>query len=289
MKTLVFFYSYGMGGWGDMIKGLHTCWCWAKATGRELKIDFSWHIFGTFFQQHRYLKDRLASVTLTTIDGAAKYTVKSLERFADQEEIVVACNWFNPAANGSVDPLPFYKELYTTIFPLTIEKKIPATYHTFHCRVGDKYLNEAYSCKGDNRIGSFDRLSKTIAEYNAFGHPATLVASDSEHIVNRLLKEIPGSFTLCPKPYHIAYKCPDIELKIPSMRNTILEHYAMTKSQGIYMMSYSGFPITAALVQNIPLQIWNMGCVLETYRDELVNYIRSRYAAFNSQLKSLSD
>uniref|UniRef100_A0A6C0K271 Glycosyltransferase n=1 Tax=viral metagenome TaxID=1070528 RepID=A0A6C0K271_9ZZZZ len=278
-NTLVFFYSYGMGGWGDMVKGLHTCWCWAKATHRELKIDFSWHIFGTFFKQHRYLQDRPSYVTLNMIDKSADYTVRSLDQYADKEEIVLTCNWFKLSANSSIDPLPFYKELYTTIFPLTIEKEIPATYHTFHCRVGDKYLQEAYGSKGDNRIGSFDRLGKIIDQYNAFGHSATLVASDSEAVVNRLLKEIPGSFTLCPKPYHIAYKCPDIEFKIPSMRNTILEHYAMTKSQGIYKVSYSGFPITAALIQNVPLQVWSMEGSLGTYRDEMVDAIRECYAA----------
>jgi len=279
MKTLVFFYSYGMGGWADLLKGLHTCWCCAKATGRELKIDFSWHLLGTFFKQHQCLKDRAARVTLNMIDRSADYTVRSLEPFADEEEIILTCNWFNPVANGSVDPLPFYKELYTSIFPLTIEKELPVTYHTFHCRVGDKYLQEAYGSKGDNRIGSFDRLGKIIAEYNSFGHSATLVASDSEAIVNRLLKEIPGSFTLCPKPYHFAYKCPDIEFKIPSMRNTILEHYAMTKSQGIYKVSYSGFPLTAALVQNVPLQVWSMEGSLGTYRDALVDSIRGSYAS----------
>jgi len=213
------------------------------------------------------------------IDKSADYTVRSLDQYADKEEIVLTCNWFKLSANSSIDPLPFYKELYTTIFPLTIEKEIPATYHTFHCRVGDKYLQEAYGSKGDNRIGSFDRLGKIIDQYNAFGHSATLVASDSEAVVNRLLKEIPGSFTLCPKPYHIAYKCPDIEFKIPSMRNTILEHYAMTKSQGIYKVSYSGFPITAALIQNVPLQVWSMEGSLGTYRDEMVDAIRECYAA----------
>ena len=234
---------------------------------------------GTLFKQHQYLKDRPARVTLNMIDKSAEYTVQSLEPFADQEEIVVTCNWFNPVANGSVDPLPFYKELYTTIFPTVIEREIPASYHTFHCRIGDKYLQEAYSSKGDNRIGSFDRLGKIIEQYNALGHPATLVASDSEVIVNRLLKDIPGAFTLCPKPYHLAYKCADIEFKIPSIRDTVLEHYAMTKSQGIYKVSYSGFPITAALVQNIPLQVWSMQGVLGSYRDELVDYIRGRYAS----------
>ena len=262
-----------------MVRGLHTCWCWAKATGRELKIDFSWHILGTLFHQHRYIQNRIAPVTLNMIDKTTQYTVRTLDPFADQEEIVLTCNWFNPIANGSVDPLPFYKELYTTIFPIIIERDIPATYHTFHCRVGDKYLQEAYSCKGDNRIGSFDRLGKIIEQYNALGHSATLVASDNEVIVNRLLRDIPGSFTLCPRPYHLAYKCTDIEFKIPSIRDTILEHYAMTKSQGIYKVSYSGFPITAALVQNIPLQVWSMEGSLGTYRDTMVDSIRECYAA----------
>lgn len=279
MKTLVFFYSYGMGGWGDLIRGLHTCWCWAKATGRELKIDFTWHILGTLFHQHRYIQGRIVPVTLNMIDKSANYTVRSLDPYADKEEIILTCNWFNPVANGSVDPLPFYKELYTTIFPTLIERDIPTVYHTFHCRIGDKYLQEAYSCKGDNRIGSFDRLGKIIEQYNALGHPATLVASDNEVIVNRLLRDIPGAFTLCPKPYHLAYKCADIEFKIPSIRDTILEHYAMTKSQGIYKVSYSGFPITAALVQNVPLQVWSMEGSLGTYRDAFLDHIRSLYAA----------
>jgi hypothetical protein len=280
MKTLIFFYSYGMGGWGDMIKGLHTCWCWAKASGRQLKIDFSWHIFGTIFPQHRYLDGKALGLTFNSIDKVGEFNCQSLEKYADKEEILVTCNWFKPSSIGDIDPLPFFKELYTEIFPLTVGKGIPGAYHTFHCRVGDKYLKEAYSCKGDNRIGSFDRLGKIIDEYNAFGYPATLVASDSEAVVTRLLAKIPGSFTLCPQPYHLAYRSPDIDSKVDQIRNTILEHYAMTKSLGIYKVAYSGFPITAATVNNIPLQMWNTEGKLVVYKDEHLDYIRALYTAF---------
>ena len=228
------------------------------------------------FLQHRYLDGKEVQPTLHSIDRLGEYTSESLGKYADQEEIVVTCNWFVPRCIGKVDPLPFFKELYTEIFPLTIaiERQIPAVYHTFHCRVGDKYLVEAHGSKDDNRIDSFDRLETAIKDYCALGHPATLVASDSEAVVTRLLAAIPGAFTLCPAPYHTSSWSPAIESNMNQFRDTIIEHYAMTKSLGIYMVAYSGFPITAAAVNNIPLQMWSKDGKLAPYNDEHLDYIR---------------
>jgi hypothetical protein len=39
---------------------------------------------------------------------------------------------------------------------------------------------------------------------------------------------------------------------------------------GIYMMSYSGFPITAAMIGRLPLKIWSEQCVLQDYSDSMV-------------------
>jgi len=88
------------------------------------------------------------------------------------------------------------------------------------------------------------------------------------------LKAIPNSFTICPRPYHIAYPHAEIYSKLGDILSMIQEHKAMTESAGIYMMSYSGFPITAALIGSKPLQIWNEECTLFWYSDPMVQGIR---------------
>jgi hypothetical protein len=48
------------------------------------------------------------------------------------------------------------------------------------------------------------------------------------------------------------------------------------------MMSYSGFPITAALIGNLPLKIWSEDCVMTDYSDTMVDEINSqRLKTFN--------
>jgi len=42
------------------------------------------------------------------------------------------------------------------------------------------------------------------------------------------------------------------------------------------MMSYSGFPITAAMIGGVPLKIWSEQCVLQDYSDSMVEYFRLR-------------
>jgi hypothetical protein len=199
--------------------------------------------------------------------------VERLQEFSDKNEIIIACNWFSVESIGSVDPFPFYKELYTRFFPVP-EIKISEPYHVLHCRVGDKYLSEATSCKSDDRIKSFSRLPTIIDQYNAFKHPKTLVCSDSAIIIEKLLKAIPNSFSICPRPYHIAYPHAEIYSKLEDILLMIQEHKAMTESAGIYMMSYSGFPITAGLIGGISLQLWNEECILFWYSDPMVNEIR---------------
>jgi hypothetical protein len=56
----------------------------------------------------------------------------------------------------------------------------------------------------------------------------------------------------------------------------IQEHRAISESATIYMMSYSGFPITAAMIGGVPLKIWSEQCVLQDYSDSMVEYFKLR-------------
>jgi hypothetical protein len=273
MKTLVFLYTYRLGGWGDFLKGLHTCWCWAKATKRVLQIDLRLHILGHLFPQYAIGPPAHVQLTLNAIDKVGAATVATLESFSEQNEIIIACNWFDPGAIGSVDPLPFFKELYTTLFPVP-RTELALPYHVLHCRLGDQYLSEATACKGDNRIKSFARLGTILEQYRALNHPRTLVCSDSALVLDKLLKEIPNSFAICSKPYHIAYPSPAIGDRVADIQAMIQEHQAISESAGVYMMSYSGFPITAAMIKGIPLKIWTEDCVLQDYTDSMVKHLR---------------
>jgi len=268
MKTLTFIYSYHMGGWGDMLKGLHTAWCWAQGTNRTLRIDFSRHIFSKLFPQHQHL---VHAVSLHSIDKLGQITIEDVLKLDSLPDITVTCNWFDRKSIGSVNPLPFFQELYTTIFPL--EGIVPEKpYHALHCRLGDKYLTEAYGCKSDNRIGSFETLKKVIEDYRD-SKERIMICSDHPSAITKLLADIPNSFCLCPKPYHIAYNSPDIESRLADIKAMILEHRALVQAESITMVSYSGFPITASIHRNIPLFVWREG-VKGVYTDDLTESFR---------------
>jgi len=252
-----------MGGWGAMLQGLHTAWCWAKGTNRTLRIDFSRHVFSKLFPQHQH---PVHAVSISSIDKLGQVSLEDVLKQDSLPDIAVTCNWFNRKCIGTVNPLPFFQELYTTIFPL--EGVVPERpYHVLHCRLGDKYLAEAYYCKSDNRIGSFETLKKVIGDYRD-SKERIMICSDHPSAIVKLLAEIPNSFCLCPKPYHIAYNSPDIENRLADIKAMILEHRALVQAESITMVSYSGFPVTASIHQNTPLFVWKEG-IKELYTDDL--------------------
>jgi hypothetical protein len=273
-KMLVFYYSYGMGGWGDMIKGLHTCWCWARATGRELRIDFRKHVFGDVFPQYgKELALRLEGAqVLNLIDKVGGTGVEEIAK-VEADVLVVACNWFHPESVKGVEReivLGYYDALYRDLFPVCagnvdVEE---GTYRVFHCRMGDKYLSEAYACKGDNRIGSMGVLAEQIRAFGG-GGGKTMVCSDHASVIRSLLTQIPNSFCVCTEPYHIAYYRDDLVQRMGPIRAMIYEHYLMSRSTEIWMAAYSGFPITAAMVGEVDLVLKG-----ETYRDDYVDFVQ---------------
>jgi hypothetical protein len=280
-KTLVFYYSYGMGGWGDLLKGLHTCWCWAKATGRALRIDFRKHVFGDVFPQYgKELMLRLEGAqVLNLIDKVGGLGVEEIAK-VEADVIVVACNWFHPNSVKGVERevvLAYYDALYRDLFSVSMEGVgvEEGTYRVFHCRMGDKYLSEAYACKGDNRIGSMAVLAEQIRAFGGVGDAnggegnKTMVCSDHASVIRSLLTQIPNSFCMCTEPYHIAYYRDDLVERLGPIRAMIYEHFVMSRSTGIWMAAYSGFPITAAMVGGVPLVLKG-----ETYRDDYVDFVR---------------
>lgn len=151
-------------------------------------------------------------------------------------------------------------------------------YKVFHCRMGDKYLTEATACKSDNRLGTMGDLVAKLDRYIRLrGESRTLVCSDSASMIGSLLQRIPDSICICKEPYHIAYVNRDAERSFEGMidyvrriREMIAEHKAMSRASLVYMASYSGFPITAAMIGNMPLLLDG-----KVYHDEYVDYIRS--------------
>lgn len=277
-RQLVLIYSYGMGGWGDLLKGLHTCWCWAVQTNRELRIDFSRHVFGKLFPQYAVDLVAKCNQTLNLLDKVGQVGVSDIAGLDDVETLGVVCNWFSPASIEGVPGevvLRYFEKVYTELFPIRPlggATGMAGGYNVFHCRMGDKYLSEAYACKGDNRMGSMGEVMTKLALYKeGIGGEKrrTLVCSDHEGMIRSLLQQIPNSFCVCKEPYHIAYYTADIERRIGSIREMIEEHCAISRSRLVFMVSYSGFPITAAMIGNVPLSLGG-----EEYHDEYVDFIR---------------
>ncbi len=96
-----------------------------------------------------------------------------------------------------------------------------------------------------------------------------MVCSDHASVIRSLLGQIPNSFCVCTEPYHIAYFREDLVQRIGTIRAMIYEHCMMSRSAGIWMAAYSGFPITAAMIGGIPLVLKG-----GAYRDSYVDFVR---------------
>jgi hypothetical protein len=276
MRKLYFIYTYNCGGLADMIKGSATAWYLAKKTDRQFHILFQ-HELGILF------RDKLASRTILStlpmlrlIDGKTSHKLISTIT-NEQSDIGVLANttldFFESDPKFLITIRPYLQTFYTTILPITkLDPKFPE-FQVLHCRMGDKTLAEATN-KSDNRIGSMESYRSKLAYYieHCANNMPTLVCTDHEPTQRELLTTLPNSWSINTRPYHFAYNTrtiPQTDI-IESIQSTLQEHEMMSRAKRIIQFVYSGFPILASAIGQVPLFLLTENA-LEPYTCEWTN------------------
>jgi hypothetical protein len=116
-------------------------------------------------------------------------------------------------------------------------------YITLHLRLGDgiayKYY---YSDERPYNQGKIENFIKTNQDKNI------LFLCDDKKYIN----SIKCKFNLITTEYDIGHTTFNQTTELQTL-NTVSEYYLLTKSKEIYMGSYSGFSITAACFNNVPI------------------------------------
>lgn len=145
------------------------------------------------------------------------------------------------------------------ILPETLLRILPTgstPYVSFHLRLGDKFLETDKSyvkCKGDKR--PFD-LVASIYEINRliFMGESVVLFCDNQKYKNIILKKCPGLIVTSASIGHTSFENTTEE----QVMDTVSEFYIMSRSSKIVALSYSGFSLTAARFNSVPVE-----CVYE--------------------------
>jgi hypothetical protein len=267
-KFLFLEYDYNRGGLGDLWKGGFLVFCISKFSDRIFSFDLRPHIIDKLYSITDIVKDNVYDDTKIIFN---EYSYIPLGMIIDDIKsstkkcIKMICNrWrheiFLSREMNIRDLISEYNKLFQKQFSINhhslIEKyNLHEKFIVFHCRCGDMYLNESTQLfKSDNRISSFELLEKKIQFFNSIEkNDKIMICGDSESIVKMLLSKIPNSFTISPKPHHFAFH--SNESHLVSIQNTFEEHALISKAKSIYMCVYSGYPLTAALENDIPVYL----------------------------------
>lgn len=254
VPKLIFFYTYGCGGLGDLIKGMASVWWIAQKSGREFSIEFR-HELGVLFPDKMMKRRDVLLPSISLIDKRTSGNLLDLLNSPSivNRDVLIACNGdldhFTKYENYAKQMLPFFQKVYTEFLPIR-QISLSEKFQVLHCRMGDVYLNEATN-RSDNRIGGIDVFNRKLDIFKRlFAGMRTLICCDSKEYLQELLATVPNSFSVCKEPYHFAYNTrkkaqSDI---IESIRETLAEHELMSRGDRILMMVYSGFPIIASLI-----------------------------------------
>lgn len=244
-----------------MIKGSATAWYLAQKTGRTFHILF-YHELGILFRDKLASHSILSSLPmLRLIDGKTSHKLISTIT-NEQSDIGVFSNtsldFFETDPKFLRTIRPYLQTLYTTILPITRLDPAFPEFQVLHCRMGDKTLSEATD-KSDNRIGSMKSYRAKLDYFiaNCANEMPTLVCTDHEPTQRKLLASLPNSWSINKNPYHFAYNTRTIPQSdiIESIQSTLQEHEMMTRSKRIIQFVYSGFPILASSIGNVPIFI----------------------------------
>ena len=282
--TLYFAYTHGCGGLGDMIKGMATCLYIATNFGYNFDYRFN-HEMGQIFKDKTF-KPHEKYPVLRYIDH--KQSRPIVDFFKNDknrtQSYILYINGCLDFPRNPIDPskpflsevTPFLNRYYKEILPIYNYIQAPnitqlsAPYQVLHVRMGDLYLNEATN-KGDNRIKNQGNYEEKL-EYciQNLPHKPTLVCSDCQAIQQEILSKLPGSFVVQTNQYHFAYRTgrPTDQI-VDSIKDTLVEHKIMTHADAIYKFVYSGYPILAATIGNVPLyEVTKNG--FELYKSEWI-------------------
>jgi hypothetical protein len=262
-SPVIFIYSYNCGGLADMIKGSSTAYFIATETNRPFQIRFHHKELASIFPENRIETHTTKPILIKLIDRKISGNLLDIANQTKHIPMYIFSNtpldFFNIIPNYLDKIKPYFQEFYSKWLPINNPPLTQhAKYQVLHCRMGDLYLNEATN-KGDNRIKNIEHFNGCLETYKQkclTGLPV-LVCSDHKETRDKLLKEIPNSFPPNGSPYHFAYNTrkQSTEQIIHSTKNTLHEHYQMSKGDHIHIFAYSGFPIIASLIGNIPIYI----------------------------------
>lgn len=262
MKLIFEYLYFECGGYGDLFKGLMTTYCLAKLSKRDLIIDFSNHVLGEIFPQYNI------KYIATTKYDLLSYNKTYFKQFVNeimnnkQEIISIKCNIFElPLFDANI--INYVREFnqcfYKTLLPIENLHMNITNYNNYvvlHCRMGDAFLSGG-TISSDIRTLKSD-VERKVITFNENIKEKTQIACDNVETLNFISNLVTNEkFTICKEPYHMSSNTCINDKTKQSIKETIYEHYVMSKAKAIYILSNSGYPITASWICNIPIYVIN--------------------------------
>lgn len=244
-KTIIYYYSYGNGGIGDMLKYFMYLLAICIKTKIKLKYFLNDYPVNKFIKlKYDKMYERPSSdklVEITCIDEILKLNV-------NVKYIICDCNLFYKI-NNITDHIPFpINNVFFFTKEITDTYSIKYPYVSVHLRLGDKFIEtpEKYkACPCDVRDFNENVLINYIRE-NV--NDNILFFCDNKMYKYKIKNKFPLIKIIDHDIGHTSYK----NISLEQMKNTIIEFYLICKSNKIIAASESGFSKVASYFYKRP-------------------------------------
>jgi len=243
-STIVYYFTYGSGGIGDMLKYFMYLLAFCIKNKIQLKYFLNDYPISKFIKlKHEKMYEKSNSgdfVEITHINQLSK--LRTNVKYLVQPFILYKINDISKYISFSISNVFYFSKDITNMY------NVIEPYNSIHLRLGDKFIeteSQYKACPDDIRDYDEERLVKYIRENS---EKRILFFCDNKSYKRRIKNKFPSIRIIDHDIGHTSY----INITDKQMRNTIVDFYLICKSDIIVAASKSGFSEIASYFYKSP-------------------------------------
>ena len=242
--TIVYYFTYGSGGIGDMLKYFMYLLSFCMKKKIQLKYFLNDYPINNFIKlkyDKMYEKTKGDYVELTHVNQLTQ--LRKNVKYLVQPFILYKINDINKYIPFQISNVFYFTKEITDIY------SVVKPYNSIHLRLGDKFIETPEhfkACPNDVRQYNEEALVRYIRENSEKRH---LFFCDSRKYKNKIRENFSSIRIIDHDIGHTSY----VNTSNKQMKNTIVDFYLICKSDLIVAASKSGFSEIASYFYNSPI------------------------------------
>lgn len=245
--TIVFYFTYGSGGIGDMLKYFMYLLDFCIKNKIKLKYFLNDYPINNYIKLNynkMYEKKTQGSNYVEITHQSQLTELRKNVKYLVQPFILYKINDICKYIPFSISNVFYFTKEITDMY------SVIKPYHSIHLRLGDKFIETPEhfkACPNDVRQYNEEALVRYIRENSEKRH---LFFCDSRKYKNKIRETFSSIRIIDHDIGHTSY----VNTSNKQMKNTIVDFYLLCKSEKIIAASKSGFSEVASYFYNTPLK-----------------------------------